>query len=85
MKDGFLEVSRHCNPLQYPCLENSMNRDAWWATVNAVAESDMTEQLTFHFRQLVETMICGSTQGLVSCMTFQGMVLHFLDNVLINL
>ena len=25
------------NPLQYSCLENSMNRGAWWATVRGVA------------------------------------------------
>ena len=27
------------NPLQYSCLENSMNRGAWWATVHRVAKS----------------------------------------------
>ena len=24
----------HGNPPQYPCLENPMDRGAWWATVN---------------------------------------------------
>ena len=26
------------NPLQYSCLENPMDRGAWWATVHGVAE-----------------------------------------------
>ena len=27
------------NPLQYSCLEKSMDRGAWWATVHEVAKS----------------------------------------------
>ena len=27
------------NPLQYSCLENPMDRGAWWATVYRVAQS----------------------------------------------
>ena len=27
------------NPLQYPCLENLMDRGAWWAAVHGVAKS----------------------------------------------
>ena len=27
------------NPLQYSCLENSMERGAWWAVVHEVAKS----------------------------------------------
>ena len=35
------------NPLQYPCLENLMDRGAWWATVHGVAKSQTW--LHFHF------------------------------------
>ena len=34
------------NPLQYCCLENSMDGGAWWATIHEVVESDMIEQVT---------------------------------------
>ena len=27
------------NPLQYSCLENSVDREAWWAAVRRVAQS----------------------------------------------
>ena len=27
------------NPLQYCCLENPIDRDAWWATVHGIAKS----------------------------------------------
>ena len=29
----------HSNPLQYSCLENPMDRGAWWATVHRVTKS----------------------------------------------
>ena len=29
----------HGSPLQYSCLENPMERGAWWATVQRVAKS----------------------------------------------
>ena len=32
----------HGNPLQYPCLENSMDRGAWEATIYGVQELDPT-------------------------------------------
>ena len=41
----------HGNPLQYSCLENPMDRGAWWDTVHGVAKnqtrlSDFTYSLT---------------------------------------
>ena len=35
------------NPLQYFCLENPMDRKAWWATVLEFTESHMTEHTLF--------------------------------------
>ena len=40
-----LEIARVCNgegngnPLQYSCLENSVDRGAWWAAFHGVAQS----------------------------------------------
>ena len=32
------------NPLQNSCLENPMDRGAWWVIVHGVTQSDTTEQ-----------------------------------------
>ena len=52
------------SPLQYSCLENPMDRGAWWATVHGVARSrtrlsDFT--LTFHFHALEKKMATHSS------------------------
>ena len=36
------------NPLQYSCLENPVERGAWWATVHGVTKSNTTERLNMH-------------------------------------
>ena len=46
-------------PLQYSCLENPMDRGAWWATVHGVAKSQTRLSnftFTFHFHALEKEM-----------------------------
>ena len=51
-------------PLQYSCLENPMDRGAWWAAVHGVTKSrtrlsDFT--FTFHFHALEKAMATHSS------------------------
>ena len=55
----------HGNPLQYSCLENPMDRRAWWATVCRVAKSQT--QLNQHACILVYWYQFGSVTQ--SCLT----------------
>ena len=69
----------HGNPLQYSCLENSVDRGAWWAAVHGVAKSwarlsNFPFIFTFmHWRrkwQPTPVFLPGESQGwgsLVSC------------------
>ena len=41
------------NPLQSSCLEISMDRGTWWATVHRITESDISKRLTFTSRKEV--------------------------------
>ena len=50
------------NPLQYSCLGNSADREAWWATVHGVARSRT------RLKQL--SMCARSTVGLRYCVHF---------------
>ena len=66
-------------PLQYSCLENPMDRGAWWAAVHGVAKSRTQLSnftFTFHFLALEKEMAAhsgvlpGESQGwgsLVGC------------------
>ena len=55
---GRFPGERNGNPLQYSCLENPMDRGAWWATVHGVAKSqtrlsDFTFTFTFHIHKYI--------------------------------
>ena len=41
------------NPLHYSCLENSMDRDIWWATVHGVTKSQTKAHNTFIFHRIL--------------------------------
>ena len=45
----------HGNPLQYSCLENLMDREAWWDTVHRVAKSEIQlKQLSTHVFKILK-------------------------------
>ena len=46
---GRFPEREHGNPLQYSCLENPMDRRAWWATVHKVARNwTQLKRLSMH-------------------------------------
>ena len=53
----------HDNPLQYSCLENSMNSRAWWAIVHRVAKS-WTWRKWLSMHMYVCVCVCVSVQSL---------------------
>ena len=51
---------QHGNPLQYACLENPMDRGAWWAVVQRAAKSEtrlsthaMTNYMEYFFQVFI--------------------------------
>ena len=68
---GSIHVSRRSpgegndgNPLQYSCLENSMDGGAWWATVHGVAKSQtrLSYFTSLHFTLLLCPFFLGGSQ-----------------------
>ena len=60
----------HGNPLQYSCLENPMDRGAWWATAHR-SQLDMTEA-TEHIHTQVFSPI------------LRVAFLHYIDSVILS-
>ena len=69
----------HGNPLQCSCLENFMDRGAWWATVHRVTKSrTQPKQLSIHCLLSLRVMyvgfslFCGSVMSLLLCIPLYG-------------
>ena len=43
---------RNGNSFQYSCLENSMDRGAWWATVHGVAKCQTRVSMYAHMQRI---------------------------------
>ena len=46
------------NPLQYSCLENPMDRGAWWATVHGVTQSQTQLSTYKHMEVFIAREAC---------------------------
>ena len=71
---------RNDNTLQYSCLENSMDRGAWQATVQGVAKSQSwltTAQLQLHAECLPSPMSRGENKHVLSLYHVPGKDFYF--------
>ena len=65
---GRSPVGGNGNPLQHFCLENPMNRGAWWATVHRVAKSQtQLKRLSTHQQPFIWGFSGGSDSKVSAC------------------
>ena len=65
------------NPLQYSCLDNLVDREAWWSTVHGVAKSQ-TQLRDFTFNEHVtEQAAKTASKGL------QSLVLKIMVSIIV--
>ena len=66
---NFVQIILYRNPLQYSCLENPMDRGAWWATVHRVAQSQ-TRLKWFSTHTCTLLIVCAFSLQNVTCLRF---------------
>ena len=49
-------------PLQYSCLENPIDRGAWWTLVHRISKLDMTERLTHTHTYMFSILIINNQE-----------------------
>ena len=77
------------NPLQYSCLENPMDRGAWWVAIHGISKSraqlsDLTLS-AFFMVQLSHPYITTGKTILLNIWTFVGKIMSLLFNMLSRL
>ena len=69
---GNISWRKACSPVQYSCLENPMDRGAWWATVLGVAKSQTW--LTTHAHTLNEEKETSILPNIEHLMLFKALI-----------
>ena len=59
----------HDNPLQYSCLENPMDRGAWWATVHRSQGVAHDERLSTHVHSVYHNVLDSKAHWLIRCIS----------------
>ena len=78
------------NPLQHSCLENPMDRGAWWSTVHGVAKSrtrlsDFTFTFTLLFISTIMDLSCSSVYIFISSFISLCFISHSLKSGFLEL
>ena len=76
------------NPFQYSCLENSMDRGAWWATVHGVAKSQkqLSDTHCISSQCLLKVLMYSSPDDLqdFKILNCHNLCLNWMDNVVFH-
>ena len=73
----------NCNPLQYSCLGNSMDRGAWWTTVHGVTKSWTCLRLSMQCLLSEQREISNISRNLVIAeFLFSVQIQHFFKKII---